>query len=127
MRAYEIVYIFDSSIDEETINSKLDRYNELMTGGNGGGEVTAVDHWGRRELAYPIRKKPNGYYVVTQLSADPSGLPELERILKLDEELLRYLVVLHEGEPTEPISIATREPRGEDEDDDGEDEDEDED
>lgn len=126
MRDYEIVYIFDSMIDEEKINDKLDRYNGLVTGGDGGGEITAVDHWGRRELAYPIKKRANGYYVVTQLKADATALPELERILKLDEELLRYLIVLHEGEPTAPMSIATREPRGEDDDDDDEDDDEDE-
>ena len=128
MREYEIVYIFDSQLDEEKINTKLDRYNGLVTGngGNDGGEVTAVDHWGRRELAYPIKKRPNGYYVVTQVSTEATALPELERILKLDEDLLRYLIVLHEGEPTAPMSIATREPReeGDDDDDDGDDEDE---
>jgi small subunit ribosomal protein S6 len=82
--------------------------------------VTAVDHWARRQLAYPVRKQNAGYYVVAQFRSGVDDLPEYERLLKLDEELLRYLVVLHEGEPTAPMSIATRAPRDED-DEEGED------
>ncbi|HET9985500.1 MAG TPA: 30S ribosomal protein S6 [Longimicrobiales bacterium] len=115
VRDYEVVYIFDSALPEERVNEKLERYHELLT--SDGGEVTAVDQWGRRQLAYPIAKKTNGYYVIVQARAETDALPEFERRLKLDEELLRYLVVLHEGEPTAPMSIATREPRGEDDED----------
>lgn len=122
MRDYEIVYIFDSQLAEDAINQKLDRYHELLTG-NGGGEITASDHWGKRQLSYPIRKRQNGYYVVSQFRAPVEALPEFERLLKLDEELLRYLVVLHEGEPTAPMSIATRDPRRDGEEGDDEDED----
>lgn len=113
MRDYEAVYIFDTQLPEDRINEKLDRYHALLT--QAGAEVTAVDHWGRRQLAYPIRKNPAGYYVVAQFRAGVEPLPEYERLLKLDEELLRYLVVLHEGEPTAPMSIATRAPREDDE------------
>ncbi len=117
MRDYEVVYIFDSALPEERVAEKLDRYHALLTGDHGG-EITAVDQWGRRQLAYPIAKKTNGYYVVVQFRAESEKLPEFERVLKLDDELMRYLLVLHEGEPTAPMSIATREPRprGEDED-----------
>lgn len=120
MRDYEVVYIFDSALPEERINEKLDRYHGLLTGENGG-EITAVDHWGRRQLAYPVAKKMNGYYVVVQFRSGAEPLPEFERLLKLDDELLRYLLVLHEGEPTAPMSLATREPRGADEDEEEED------
>jgi small subunit ribosomal protein S6 len=119
VRDYEVVYIFDTQLTEERIGEKLERYHQLLTSG-GAGEITAVDHWGRRALAYPIRKQTNGYYVVAQMRSGSEALPEFERLLKLDEELLRYLVVLNEGEPTAPMSIATREPRRED--DEGEDE-----
>lgn len=119
MRDYEVVYIFDSALAEEQINEKLDRYHALLTGDHGG-EITAVDHWGRRQLAYPIRKKPNGYYVVVQFRSGTEALPEFERALKLDDELLRHLVVLHEGEPTAPMSLATREPRSDDDEDEDE-------
>ncbi|HSJ07862.1 MAG TPA: 30S ribosomal protein S6 [Longimicrobiales bacterium] len=112
MRDYEAVYIFDTQLPEESITEKLDRYHGLLTGA--GAEVTALDHWGRRQLAYPIRKQAAGYFVVAQFRSDTDMLPEYERLLKLDEQLLRYLIVLHEGEPTAPMSIATRAPRDED-------------
>lgn len=61
--------------------------------------------------------------MIVQFSAPQDALPEFERLLKLDEELLRYLVVSHEGEPTAPMSIATREPKRDDDDgDEGDDE-----
>lgn len=120
MREYEIVYIFDSVLTEDQVNEKLEKYHQHLTAS--GGEITAVDHWGKRQLAYPINKKTAGYYVVVQFTAETESLPDLERTLKLDEELLRYLIVLSEGEPTAPMSIATREPRSEDDDDEDEDE-----
>jgi small subunit ribosomal protein S6 len=118
VRDYEAVYIFDTQLPEERITEKLDRYHALLT--EGGAEVTAIDQWGRRQLAYPIRKQGAGYYVVAQFRSEVDELPEYERLLKLDEDLLRYLIVLHEGEPTAPMSIATRAPRDED-DEEGED------
>lgn len=121
MRDYEIVYIFDSALPDASINEKLERYHGLLTI-DGQGEVTAVDHWGKRQLAYPIQKKTNGYYVVSQVRTNPELLPEFERALKLDEELLRYLVVLHDGEPAAPMSIATRADRPSDDDDEDEEE-----
>ena len=119
MRAYEVVYIFDSQLTDERVNEKVARYHAQLTD-TGGAEVSAVDHWGRRQLAFPIRKRTNGYYVVAQFRAPTDALPEFERLLKLDEELLRYLVVLHEGEPSAPMSIATRQPKraGDDDDED---------
>ncbi len=96
MRDYEAVYIFDSSLEESVVNEKLDRFHALLSGEEGG-EVTEVDHWGQRQLAYPIEDQPNGYYVVTHFRASPERLPEFERLLKLEESLLRYLVVVNEG------------------------------
>jgi small subunit ribosomal protein S6 len=119
LTAYEIVYVFDSQVTDEQVEEKLGRYHSQLTD-QGGGTLSAIDHWGRRPLAFPIRKRTNGYYVVAQFLAPTQALPEFERLLKLDDELLRYLVVLHDGEPTAPMSIATRQPRGED----GEDDDE---
>ena len=69
------------------------------------GEVSAVDHWGVRQMAYPVKKQNTGYYVVAQVRAEADGLPEFERVLSLDTELLRYLIVLNEGEPTTGHSL----------------------
>lgn len=127
MRLYEAVYIFDPSLDEDAINASLERHHGRVTGDDG--EVTAVDHWGSRQLAYPIGKKKTGYYVVAQFNGNPDALPEFERGLKLDESLLRYLVVLNEGEPTTGMSILAPKPTtsaAPDDDDEDEDEDEDE-
>ena len=123
MRLYEAVYIFDAAMDEAAINAKLERHHALVTGKEG--EVTAVDHWGSRQLAYPVAKNKTGYYVVAQFNGDPDALPEFERALKLDETLLRYLVVLNEGEPTTGMSILAPRPLVAVSDDDDDDEDDD--
>ena len=115
MKNYEVVYIFDTAVAEDQVQEKLNRYHDLLTR-DGEGQITATDVWGRRQLTYPIKKKNAGTYVIVQFSAAQDALPEFERLLKLDEELLRYLVVSHEGEPTAPMSIATREPRRDDDD-----------
>jgi small subunit ribosomal protein S6 len=125
MRLYEIVYIFDPSLDEENINRRLEKYHKLGTGE--GGQVNAVDHWAIRQLAYPIRRKRSGYYVVAQFTADPSNLPEMERVLKLDDELMRFLIVLNEGEPTSGMSIVAQRPEKERSEEDEEEEEEEED
>ncbi len=104
MREYEIVYIFRSSFTPEEIEAKLDRYHALLTG-DGKGEITAVEQWGKRQLAYPIQKQTSGYYVVAQFTADPAALAEFERVLKLEDDLLRYLIVLSEGELPIPESM----------------------
>lgn len=127
MRNYEVVYIFHPALDEEAINTRLERFHGILTGTDAA-EVTAVDHWGVRQLAYEVRDQNQGYYVVAQFVAAPEDLAEFERIVKLDEELLRFLVVLSEGEPTSGMSIEEEVPVTEDdeEDDDEDDDDEDE-
>lgn len=103
MRLYEIVYIFDATLDEDSVNKKLEKFHPLVLGKSG--EVVAVDHWGVRQMAYPVQKQSSGYYVVAQVRAGSDGLPEFERVLRLDAELLRYLIVLNEGEPTTGHSL----------------------
>jgi small subunit ribosomal protein S6 len=97
MRDYEVVYIFKSSLTTEEIEGRLEAYHGKILAAEGS-EITAVEHWGKRQLAYPIDRNDNGYYVVTQFTASPGVLPDFERVLKLDDDLLRHLVVLSEGE-----------------------------
>ena len=103
MRLYEVVYILDPALEESAVTSKLEKFHALST--SMGGEVTAVDHWGARQLAYPVNKLNTGYYVVAHFTAVAEALPEFERLLKLDDEVLRYLLVLNEGEPTSGHSV----------------------
>ncbi|MBK91595.1 MAG: hypothetical protein CME27_03975 [Gemmatimonadetes bacterium] len=124
MRLYEVVYILDASLDEAGASTKLEKFHELAT--VMGGEVSAVDHWGPRQLAYPIKKVSVGYYVVAHFTAVAEALPEFERLLKLDGEVLRYLLIINEGEPTSGASIMADLPiRASHDDEDDEDEDED--
>jgi small subunit ribosomal protein S6 len=103
LRDYEIVYIFGPELEEAQVNEKLERFHGLLTGANGG-EITATDHWGRRQLAYEVARQNSGYYVVEHFRAPGEALPEFERALKLDESVLRYLVVVNEGDlPTTPV------------------------
>ena len=95
MRDYEIVYIFRSSLTSEEIGEKLERHHAIITADDPG-EVAASVHWGKRQLAYPIRKQRNGYYVVAQFTSAPDPLRELERVLKLEDDILRYLIVIAE-------------------------------
>ena len=114
MRDYEVVYIFKSSLTTEEIEGRLEAYHGKILAAEGS-EITAVEHWGKRQLAYPIDRNDNGYYVVTQFTASPGVLPDFERVLKLDDDLLRHLVVLSEGEMPMPVM----DQRGRDEDDNG--------
>jgi small subunit ribosomal protein S6 len=103
MNKYEIVYIFRSSLASEELESKLENFHSLLT--RDAGQISAVEHWGKRQLAYPIEKERNGNYVVAQFETEPGSLPDFERILKLDEQILRYLIVLSEGELPIPPSM----------------------
>lgn len=105
MRDYEVVYIFRSSLGTEEIEARVQTYHERILAGPDAA-ITAIVHWGKRELAYPIDDEKGGYYVVAQFSAPPEVLTGFERTLKLDEDLLRHLVVISEGElPTPPSDL----------------------
>ena len=121
MRLYEVVYILDPALLEDAVTAKLEKFHGLATAQ--GGEVNAVDHWGVRQLAYPVKKHGSGYYVVAQFTASADALPEFERLLKLDDEVIRYLLVLNEGEPTTGQSILAEAPPQADGDRDGDDDD----
>ncbi|HEX3926362.1 MAG TPA: 30S ribosomal protein S6 [Gemmatimonadales bacterium] len=99
-RQYEAVYIFDSALEEAAVNEKLERFHALLPQAEG--TAIAVDVWGKRTLAYPVSGRETGYYVLTKFAASPEMLPEFERALKLDEGLLRHLVVLDEGAKMAP-------------------------
>lgn len=97
-RPYEVVYIFDSALEDEAIHAKLAQFHTLIQ--VEGAEAPVLNHWGRRTLAYPIKKRTSGYYVVATFETEGPRLPEYERALRLDEGLLRYLVVLNDTPPT---------------------------
>ena len=119
-RPYEAVYVFDSTLEDAAVTEKVDHFHQLL---GTSGEVK-VDHWGRRQLAYPIGTRENGYYVVARFEAEPAGIPEYERALKLDGGVVRYLLTLFEHEvgapPMTEEELALAKKRAEDDDDDEE-------
>ena len=122
LRKYEAVYIFDPTLEDPAINERLSRFHSLL----GSPADLEVEHWGRRQLAYPIRRKEAGYYVVARFSGEGTALPEYERALKLDEGIVRCLVTLHDRElgapelTEEQLAAAASARRDSDDDDDEE-------
>ncbi|MEZ5096088.1 MAG: 30S ribosomal protein S6 [Nocardioides sp.] len=92
MRAYEVVVILDPSLDERTVAPSLDKYLENVIRKDGG-SVDSVDVWGRRRLAYEIKKNDEGIYAVINLTAEPAMVKELDRQLTLNESILRTKVI----------------------------------
>jgi len=87
MRQYEMMVIVDPEVDERTVKPSLEKYLSVVTGDKG--TVDNVDIWGRRRLAYPIKKKSDGIYAVINFTAQSATAKELERQLGLNETILR--------------------------------------
>src|SRR6266550_5374938 len=100
-RRYETVYIFDPALEEPAITERLERFNALLTK-DAKGSITNVAHWGKSTLSYTIQKKDTAYYVVAQFETAAELLPEYERAVKLEEGVVRFLVVVSEGLPAKP-------------------------
>ena len=91
MRAYELMVILDPDLEERTVAPSLDTYLNVVR--NDGGSVENVDVWGRRRLAYEIKKNAEGIYAVIELTADPDTVKEFDRQLGLNESVLRTKVI----------------------------------
>ena len=91
MRAYELMIILDPSLEERTVEPSLQKYLTVVT--KDGGSVESVDVWGRRRLAYEVKKNAEGIYAVVNLTAQPATVKELDRQLTLNESILRTKVI----------------------------------
>ncbi|HET7397516.1 MAG TPA: 30S ribosomal protein S6 [Intrasporangium sp.] len=87
MRQYELMVILDPDTEERTVATTMDRFLTVVK--NDGGTVDKVDIWGRRRLAYDIKKKSEGIYVVVTMTAEPATAQELDRQLGLSESIMR--------------------------------------
>ncbi|WGT47108.1 30S ribosomal protein S6 [Tessaracoccus lacteus] len=90
MRKYEVMVLVDSDVDDRQVPALIDKHLEVIT--NGGGTVDEVDHWGRRRLAYDINKKSEAVYAVVTLTAEPAVVSELDRLMTIDEKIVRTKV-----------------------------------
>ncbi len=92
-RPYELAFIVRiEAAGDEAINDQISQVQSWVEADDHG-QVTKIDRWGRRKLAYEIDRQREGYYVMMETNIDPQGLPELERNLKLSSSILRYLII----------------------------------
>lgn len=91
VRIYELMTITRGSLDEPTVTSTIQRFAKVIA--DLGGNVQRVDHWGKRQFAYEIDHMTEGYYTVIDLEISSDGLREVERQLRLADEVVRHKVV----------------------------------
>ena len=91
MRKYEVMVIIDSDVDERQVPSLVEKHLETIT--KGGGTVDNTDIWGRRRLAYDINKKSEGIYAVLRITAEPAVVQEMDRLMGIDESVVRTKVL----------------------------------
>ena len=91
MRPYETMIVFDTSVDAQSIQVSLDRALETIRAN--GGTPGAIDRWGKRPLAYEINKRKEGYYVLVEFTGESVTVDELDRILTLSDEVLRFKIL----------------------------------
>ncbi|SMC91865.1 30S ribosomal protein S6 [Sporomusa malonica] len=90
MRKYEVVIIIKPS-DEEVTNATIAKFENIIK--NTGGTIDKVDRWGKKRLAYEVKDFMEGYYTLINFTAEPATVFELERVLKITDEVLKHMVI----------------------------------
>jgi small subunit ribosomal protein S6 len=91
LRPYEVMVIFDASLEEDAVRAQVQRYREQLVAA--GVTSLKVDFWGKRRFAYPVHHHNEGYYVVLGATSEPAAMSELDRQLRLADEILRHKVI----------------------------------
>ncbi|MBT8377764.1 MAG: 30S ribosomal protein S6 [Ignavibacteria bacterium] len=102
-RAYESAVLINAALEDEAIQTIISKIKETIL--NNGGDLRDVEDWGRKRLAYIVKKSKIGYYVFFRFDALPDLVPVLERYYLLDENILRYLTIKLTAEALEQIEI----------------------
>lgn len=92
MRTYETIVVIDSLLKSEEIDAVIEKVTRIIN--NNGGKINSLDHWGKKRLAYEIKKRQYGYYIEIIFEAPGNIIKTLEREFRLDENILRYLSIL---------------------------------
>jgi len=104
LKAYEIIVIVDPALTEEEVEGQIGEINDMIL--KGSGEVKEVQRWGKKRLAYAVKKRKEGYYLLFRITGEPKVISSLERNFKISEKVLKYMTVrFEEG----PASLAERE------------------
>ncbi len=91
---YEVMFIIDPALEEAAKDACIERVKSVIASD---GEVGNVDVWGMRKLAYPIQKKNEGYYVVVEFKASPELPKELDRRLRISDDVMRHIIINKEA------------------------------
>lgn len=91
MRNYECMYILHPEMPEQENSQLIERFKNIII--DQGGVMTKMDLWGKRRLAYEVKKIKEGYYVLLLFQSEPVAVQELERVFKITENVIRYLIV----------------------------------
>jgi small subunit ribosomal protein S6 len=91
IREYELVYVLRPDLDDDGVRALNERITQTV--GEQAGTVTATELWGRRTLAYPIGKVFEGHYILQRINMPPTGTEEVDRILRFNENVMRYLLI----------------------------------
>lgn len=91
MHNYELVFILQADLDEATLEAAVENVETLIK--NSKGEIAKIDRWGKRKLAYPIRKMNEGYYCYMTFAYNPDEVAALKRTLGYNEQVLRSIIV----------------------------------
>lgn len=94
MRAYEVMYIINPELDEEQTTAVIDKFKGIVE--NNGSEIVKLDKWGKRRLAYEIKRKRDGFYVLMNLNGTPEMVHELDRVFKITDEVIKHLILREE-------------------------------
>ncbi|MBU8905774.1 30S ribosomal protein S6 [Desertibacillus haloalkaliphilus] len=94
MRKYEIMYIIAPNLEESANKEIIERYNQVLT--NNGAEVEKVEEMGKRRLAYEINDYREGYYVLINVAAGSTAIDEFQRLIKINDNVIRVLVTKDE-------------------------------
>ncbi|MBX7159587.1 MAG: 30S ribosomal protein S6 [Acidimicrobiia bacterium] len=102
MRVYETMIILDPDLEDSGVRDEVERVKALLE--ENGGRVRDVDFWGKRELAYEIRHKTEGHYVVITADAEPAAIDEMSRVLKLNDSVFRHKALRLPDSVAQPLS-----------------------
>lgn len=90
LNKYETIFIINPTLEEEGTKALVEKFKNLL---ETSAQLENIDEWGKRRMAYPIQDHNDGYYVLANFSAEPSFPQELERIYKITEGIIKYLVI----------------------------------
>jgi small subunit ribosomal protein S6 len=107
LSTYELMYIVSPELEEEDLRALVTRIGQMIT--DGGGQVLRVESWGRKRLAYQIRRFREGHYILAYIELDPGAVSQLRARFALTEEIIRYLLLRTDDVPGGVAHAAPRE------------------